>query len=132
MPGFASATRLNFEPVRKFLHGARGRSQEEIIISFLIATVIEDPIASHGAVLISHKNSTKLSLFNQDDFLFNEKLLDPKHRASWRMEFSSNEGIAGLCFDRRSTQVFCRKTASSEMIECFVGNSPIENMVCIP
>lgn len=60
----------NFGAFRAFLRAARGRSQEEIIIEFLASTVLNDPVADNGSVLINHPKRKMLITFNEGDFLF--------------------------------------------------------------
>jgi predicted nucleotide-binding protein len=114
-----------------FLRACRGRSQELIIMEFLEAAIEISPTADEGSVLIHHPRMKKLVLFNENDFLFEKKMLDPKIRAAWPKEFSQHSGIAGRCFRERSTQVYSRQIAS-KMLKDFLGDSPIQNMICIP
>lgn len=122
----------DFGPIKGFLSAAKGRSQEEIIKEFLIATVIADPVADHGTVLVNDPRGRRLIVFNQDDFLFENRLLDPARRADWPMEFPHDQSIAGYCFRQKRTVVFCRAQASPVTARFFTGDSPIENMICIP
>lgn len=116
-------------PLRGFLRGARGRSQEQIIIEFLDMVVNVDLSADHGSVMINHSRQKKLVLFNEGDFLFRRNLLDSTKRGQWPAEFTYYEGVAGRCFRYKTTQVFDKdKLDKAE----FVGSSPICNMVCIP
>lgn len=67
----------NFGAFRAFLRAARGRSQEEIIIEFLASTVLNDPVADNGSVLINHPKRKMLITFNEGDFLFGKKTTGP-------------------------------------------------------
>lgn len=111
-----------------FLQASRGRSQEEIIIEFVRAVIEVNPVADEGSVLINHPKSKKLILFNEDDFLFARKMLDA--RASWPKTFDYADGIAGRCFREAAIQTYPSNRPDAD--NDFVGNSPIENMVCIP
>ena len=74
---------VSLEPLRGFLRAAKGRSQEQIIIEFLAATVLADLISDNGSVLIDNPRAQKLVVFNEGDFLFESKLLDPATRAKF-------------------------------------------------
>jgi predicted nucleotide-binding protein len=122
---------VSLDPLKGFLRAAKGRSQERIIVEFLMATVIADPISDHGSVLINHPRQQKLIVFNEGDFLFESKLLDPAARSAWPKEFSYFEGVAGAAFREGRTQVYPKRGARGGSQD-FWGQSPIKNMVCIP
>lgn len=116
--------------LRDFLRAARGCSQEQIIIEFLETAVAGHPNPEQGSVLIKHPDRDALILFNANDFLFEKKLLDPNAMASWPSELRLRGTIAGLCYRTKSTKTFRRGDGASG--NDFFGNSPIQNMVCIP
>lgn len=120
----------DFGAFRRFLKAARGRSQEDIIIEFLASTVINDPVSDNGSVLINHPQRKLLITFNEGNFLFEKKLLDPQARASWPAEIGYYDSVAGTCFLTEETQTYCR--AENPTDSRFFGDSPIANMVCIP
>ena len=120
----------DFWTFRRFLKAARGRSQEDIIIEFLASTVINDPVSDNGSVLINHPQRKLLITFNEGNFLFEKKLLDPQARASWPAEIGYYDSVAGTCFLTEETQTYCR--AENPTDSRFFGDSPIANMVCIP
>jgi len=122
---------VSLEPLRGFLRAAKGRSQEQIIIEFLAATVLADLISDNGSVLIDNPRAQKLVVFNEGDFLFESKLLDPATRATWPREFTYFQGIAVTAFRERKTQIFTKSGARANDKD-FFGTSPIQNMVCIP
>jgi len=68
----------DFGAFRRFLRAARGRSQEDIVIEFLASTVLNDPVSDNGSVLINHPQRKLLITFNEGNFLFEKKLLDPR------------------------------------------------------
>jgi predicted nucleotide-binding protein len=119
------------ERITGFLRASRGRSQEQIIIEFLQAAIDISPAADEGSVLINHPRLERLILFNEDDFLFRKRLLDPASRAAWPKEFSHFAGIAGRCFREKSVRDFSRRRHRPSDGD-FLGDSPIQNMVCIP
>src|SRR3974390_2744158 len=121
---------VDLKSLTGFLRAARGGSQESIIVTFLDAVVNVEAIVDNGSVLINHTGRKKLVLFNEGDFLFGRKLLDPDQRPRWPSEFGYFEGIAGRCFRAARTLLYCKADSSSQAD--FVGQSPIENMVCIP
>ena len=98
----------DFFAFRRFLKAAKGGSQEDIIIEFLASTVLNDPVSDHGSVLINHPQRKVLITFNEGDFLFEKKLLDPKARGSWPPEIGYYDNIAGICFRTEETQTYCR------------------------
>jgi predicted nucleotide-binding protein len=120
----------DLKSLTNFLRGARGLSQERIIVTFLSVVTDDEELVDNGSVLINHPQREKLVLFNADDFLFEKKLLDPSQRLKWPTEFGWFEGIAGRCF-RESRTLLYSKSDSSIRAD-FFGQSPIENMVCIP
>ena len=120
----------DFFAFRRFLKAAKGGSQEDIIIEFLASTVLNDPVSDHGSVLINHPQRKVLITFNEGDFLFEKKLLDPKARGSWPPEIGYYDSIAGICFRTEETQTYCRAKDAGD--SRFFGDSPIANMVCIP
>jgi predicted nucleotide-binding protein len=120
----------DFWAFRRFLKAARGRSQEEIIIEFLASTVLNDSVSENGSVLINHPQKKVLITFNEGDFLFEKKLLDPQTRGSWPAEIGYYDSIAGICFRTEEPQTYCR--AENPTDSRFFGDSPIANMVCIP
>jgi hypothetical protein len=60
-----------------FLRAARGGSQERIIVTFLDVVINVEELVDNGSVLINHPRREKLVLFNEGDFIFQKKLLDP-------------------------------------------------------
>jgi hypothetical protein len=98
----------DFWTFRRFLKAARGRSQEDSIIEFLASTVINDPVSDNGSVLINHPQRKLLITFNEGNFLFEKKLLDPQARASWPAEIGYYDSVAGTCFLTEETQTYCR------------------------
>jgi len=118
------------ESVSLFVQAARGKSQEEIIIEFLDAVLQDDDDVEQGSVLLNHQAARKLILFNESSFLFRKHFLDPTAEHRWPRQFEYFEGIAGRAFRSGRTQVFQR--ASGRDSGEFVGDSPIQNMVCIP
>ena len=113
-----------------FLRAARGGSQERIIVTFLDVVINVEELVDNGSVLINHPRREKLVLFNEGDFIFQKKLLDPSQRPKWPAEFDYFEGIAGRCFRESRTLLYSKSDGSIR--GDFIGQSPIENMVCIP
>ena len=113
----------DFGAFRQFLKAARGRSQEDIIIEFLASTVADDPVADNGSVLINHPLKKMLITFNEGDFLFEKRLLDPQARGNWPAEIGYYDSIAGICFRTEETQTYCR--AENPTDSRFFGDSPI-------
>src|SRR4051812_35778556 len=107
-----------------FLRAARGRSQEAIIVEFLEAAIDINSTADEGSVLIHHPRMRKLVLFNEADFLFKKKLLNPSVRADWPKEFPENSGIAGRVFKERTPLIYSRQNKSRGGDD-FLGDSPI-------
>jgi predicted nucleotide-binding protein len=117
-----------FDALKGFLKGARGRSQEDIIIEFLDAVINVGKVSESGSVLINHPRSKKLVLFNEGNFLFTRGLLDPKNE--WKGQFGYYDGVAARCFRLKEPTRYCKQDETAAID--FFGNSPIENMVCIP
>ncbi len=113
--------------MRGFLTAARGNSQERIIIEFLDAVINVNKAADRGSVLINHPRAERLILFNEGDFLFNNKILDPTKE--WPREFGYFDGVAARAFRQGNTMRYSKHGPAAGD---FIGNSPIENMVCIP
>lgn len=120
-------------PLRGFLRASRGKSQKEVIIEFLSALIDAEDIIDNGSVLLNNSAESKLVLFNDGNFLFDKKFLDPNRKTEWRTNFGYYEGIAGRCFRERMTKTYSSEKKTSK--EEFVGDTlrgPIKNMVCVP
>jgi len=118
------------DALKGFLRGARGRSQERIIIEFLDAVINVDEVSDHGSVLINHPRIEKLVLFNEGNFLFSKGILDPSKE--WKKEFGYFEGIAGRCFRQKEPTRYSKQESKNSAEGDFFGKSPIENMICLP
>ncbi|MBR0956935.1 TIR domain-containing protein [Bradyrhizobium japonicum] len=122
------ADKISFDPrILDFLRASHGRSQEAIIVEFLQTAIAISPAADAGSVLIDHPKMERLVLFNEDDFLFRERLLDSRARAKFPTQLGYFGTIAGNCF-RTGTPTIFPHAQSGELF----GDSPIQNMVCFP
>lgn len=119
----------DLDRLRDFLRASKGRSQERIIIEFLATAVAADPSSDHGSVLIKHPDRDSLILFNENEFLFKRKLLDP-NVGNWPHELGVHGTTAGLCFRTQETKVYPQKNYGAD--DEFSGGSAIKNMVCVP
>jgi len=117
----------SLKSLRGFLTAARGKSQERIIIEFLDAVINVNKVADRGSVLINHPRAEKLILFNEGDFLFKKRILDPTKE--WPREFGYFDGVAARAFRQGNTMRYSKQGSAPDD---FIGNSPIEHMVCIP
>jgi predicted nucleotide-binding protein len=124
-------TTLSLMSLKSFLRAARGQSQEQIIVEFLQVLIAEDETIDQGSVLINYPHEDKLVLFNEGDFLFSKKFLDPKQRPDYPTEFNYFSGIAGRAFREKGTKVYSA-TAGKDSQADFLGKSSIKNMICVP
>jgi predicted nucleotide-binding protein len=120
----------DFRGLRDFLAAARGRSQEEIITRFLEILIKDDEVADAGSVLVNHPRQKKLILFDEKKFLITTQAVDS---SKWQREFEYAQGVAGKAFDRNKIIHWSRdeERPTREQVE-FFGNSPIQNMICLP
>lgn len=121
--------RSSLDPLRYFFRAARGCSQERIIVEFLEAVIGAEDLIDAGSVLITDERGARLVLFNEDEVLFRRRILDPSKRAQWPSEFSFYGSTAGKAYRTRATAEYVKGQGSDSE---FFGQSPIENMVCIP
>jgi predicted nucleotide-binding protein len=121
--------RSSLDPLRDFFRAARGCSQERIIIEFLEAVIGAEDLIDSGSVLITDQHNERLVLFNEEEVLFRKRILDPLKKAQWPSEFSFYGSAAGKSLRTRSPVDYVRGQGGDNE---FFGQSPIENMVCIP
>ncbi|MBP0113233.1 MULTISPECIES: TIR domain-containing protein [Bradyrhizobium] len=122
------ADKISFDVrILDFLRASHGRSQEAIIVEFLQTAIAISPAADAGSVLINHQRTKRLVLFNEGDFLFRDRLLDPQERASFPSALGYYGTTAGVCFRTGMPTTFSRAEGGE-----FYGESPIQNMVCFP
>lgn len=119
---------VRLSSVTNFLRAARQRPQAEIIKCFLHLVVKTSKIAESGSVLIYDPCANRLSLFNEDNFLFEQGFLDKNEE--WRGSFKTNEGIAGLAFTTREKQVV--NDASEDPHFLSDGGEAIATIICLP
>jgi hypothetical protein len=124
-------TTLSLTSLKSFLRAARGRSQEQIIVEFLAILIAEDETIDQGSVLINYPHEKKLVLFNEGDFLFSKKFLDPGKRRDYPTEFNYYSGIAGRAFREKDTKLYSAAAGKDSQAD-FLGQSPISNMICVP
>src|SRR5262249_3632251 len=98
---------------------------------FLKTLINEDEVADSGSVLINHPRQQKLVLFNENNFLFDEEMLEPVP-GKWMKEFPYARGIAGMAFEQAQTIHFSRGSSPKRLEQALMGDSPIQNMICIP
>jgi predicted nucleotide-binding protein len=115
----------NLTSLKAFLEAAKGRSQERIIEAFLSA--VRDPtdpksLIEDASVLIDHAREEKLVVFSS-------KFLDPTK--GWEKAIGYNEGVAGQCYQRRSTTEYPSREGKRFQVD-LVGKGEIKNMVCVP
>lgn len=121
------ATTLN-----NFMRAARVQSQSEILKLFLRLLVFGNDISESGSVLVWLSKDGKLHLFNDNDFLFEEGLLDRNKK--WKTVFDTWEGVAGLAFTTRSIQYRNDVTRDKQYVSDKQpnGTDPIKSIVCLP
>ena len=116
-----------------FSRAARGQSQEQIIRVFLEMLILKDEVADAGSVLINHPRQKKLVLFNENVFSIRDGHFDAAQDDSWEHHFDYSQGIAGKAFEQSRTIHFARGDQNLGRLGLkFLGQSPIQNMICIP
>jgi predicted nucleotide-binding protein len=82
-----------------FMGVARELPHSEILKNFLRLVTFGGKICESRSILIYRSSDSKLHLFNDDGFLFKEKLLDPNKK--WKSEFDLFDTLAGLTFQMK-------------------------------
>ncbi len=122
---------LTMSMLNGFLNGARTQSQSEILQWFLRMIVLGKDhdgadLCQSGSVLV-YRSDGKLHLFNDGNFLFDEKLLDGNKFK--KTIFATHEGMAGRAFSQKTIQY-------SEDVKGDPGfvneGEPIKTMLCAP
>jgi len=116
--------------LNSFMDGARTHSQSDILKWFLRMIVLgkEDgaDLCESGSVMV-YRPDGKLHVFNDDDFLFKEGLLD---RSKFKkMEFETFEGMAGRAFSFKSVQYSSDVKTNPNFVS---EGEPIHCMFCAP
>jgi predicted nucleotide-binding protein len=116
------------ETLNGFMNGARTQSQSEIFKWFLRMVVLgKDPdLCESGSVMV-YRPDGKLHVFNDDNFLFEERLLDQNKFK--KMVFETYEGMAGRAFSQKTIQY----SSDVKRNPSFVNEGePICCMFCAP
>lgn len=116
-------------PLRAFLRGCGGKSQSEILKSFLFTLIEQNTVSESGSILIYNPATDKLNLFNDDDFLFKRGFL--KRGEHWQQSFDRWEGIAGAAFENRQIVVVANVDRDNRFTKN-MGSVPVKAMVCAP
>jgi predicted nucleotide-binding protein len=120
---------FTMEMLNSFAQSAPKQTQSEIIKSFMRLIVFSGELWQGGSILIWDSSDKKLHVFNDDDFLFKEKYLDPTKE--WKMEFGEWEGFAGLAFKTGKTQFSADVTEDRRFVSFGKGES-IKSIVSVP
>ena len=118
---------LTIAMLNNFLRAARNRPSSEILKSFLRLVIFKGGLCESGSILVYDGAERKLRLFNDQEFLFKERFLDPAK--PWKVEFEPWEGLAGLTFTTRSLQYTDDVTKDKQYVD---EGEPIKSMVCVP
>jgi predicted nucleotide-binding protein len=113
--------------LRQFFDCARGQPQETIIIEFLEAVRNDEDVVEGGSVLITDDTNKRLVVFNTEELVRRNLVNVP--RSQLPPVFPYIGSTAGLCL--RSGRSVIYSKSSPDRRE-FGGESPIENMICIP
>jgi predicted nucleotide-binding protein len=121
---------ITMKMLRDFIGTARGQTQSEILKAFLRLVIFKSGLSESGSIMIWHKADGKLHLFNEEEFLFKEKYLDPSRE--WKEVFDNwEEGLAGYAFGSQHIQ-YSEDVSNDPRFAFFSGHDPIRSMVCVP
>ena len=122
---------LTMTALNGFMNGARTQSQSDILKWFLRMIVLGKDrdgadLCESGSVMV-YRPDEKLHVFNDDNFLFGEGLLDKSKFK--KMEFQTFEGMAGRAFSQKTIQY----SSDVKKNPSFVNEGePIRCMFCAP
>jgi predicted nucleotide-binding protein len=114
-----------------FLNTARVESQSEILKWFLRMIVLGKDrdgadLCESGSVMV-YRPDGKLYVFNDDNFLFEEGLLDKSKFK--KMVFQKYEGMAGRAFTQKTVQYSADVKGDPNFVN---EGEPIRCMLCVP
>lgn len=120
---------MGIRPLLSFLDSVRGMSQVEILKTFLSVFVKDQIVSESGSIHVFDPDSELLHLFNHNDFLFVQGIL--QRDLNWEDKpFKPWSGFAGTAFARKR-RVFSNDVRSHRRYDAS-KNSPIHTMVCEP
>lgn len=122
---------LTLSSLNGFLNTARVESQSEILKWFLRMIILGKDhdgadLCESGSVMV-YRPDGKLHVFNDDNFLFEEGLLD-KNKFK-KMVFEKYEGMAGRAFTQKTIQYSGDVKANPSFVN---EGEPIRCMLCAP
>lgn len=121
-------TKFTMKMLKDFIEKAKVQTQSEILKSFLRLIIFRGDLSESGSILVWNRLDQKLHLFNDDEFLFKEKFLDPNKQ--WKLEFDRWEGLAGYAFETGKTE-YSDDVMNDSRFAPFGGDA-IKTMVCVP
>ena len=122
---------LTMSVLNNFMNGARTQSQSDILKWFLRMVILGKDregadLCESGSVMV-YRPDRKLHVFNDDNFLFEEGLLE-KGKFS-KMQFDPVEGMAGRAYSLRTIQYSRDVKANPSFVS---QGEPIRCMFCAP
>ena len=87
-------------------------------------------LCQSGSILVYSPTDDKLRLFNDQDFLFKERFLDPTKK--WRTEFDRWEGLAGLAFSTRELQYSEDVSSDERYVSDDESAQSTKSLICAP
>jgi predicted nucleotide-binding protein len=122
---------LTLTSLNGFLNTARVESQSEILKWFLRMIILGKDrdgadLCESGSVMV-YRPDGKLHVFNDDNFLFDEGLLDKSKFK--KMVFEKHEGMAGRAFTQQKVQYSTDVKANPSFVN---EGEPIRCMLCAP
>ena len=122
---------LTMSMLNGFMNGARTQTQSDILKWFLRMIVLGKDrggadLCESGSVMV-YRPDGKLHVFNDDEFLFQEGLLDKSKFK--KMDFQTFEGMAGRAFSQKAIQYSSNVRANPSFVN---EGEPIGCMLCAP
>ena len=122
---------LTMKALGAFMNGARSQSQSDILKWFLRMIILGKDrggadLCESGSVMV-YRPDGKLHVFNDDNFLFAEELLD-KNKFK-KMEFQTFEGMAGRAFSLKTIEYSANVNSNPSFVS---QGEPIGCMFCAP
>jgi hypothetical protein len=123
---------VTIDKLNIFMNLARENSQSDILKWFLRKIVLGKDrggadLCQSGSVMVYRPADDKLHVFNDDEFLFKEGLLD-KNKFK-KMVFDRDEGMAGEAFSSRHTVYDDNVKIGGSFVD---EGEPIKTMLCAP
>jgi predicted nucleotide-binding protein len=120
---------FTLETLNTFAKSTKDKTPSEIIKLFMRMIVFDGELWEGGSILVYNNFDKKLHVFNDDDFLFESRYLDPAKK--WKMEFDEWEGFAGRAFMTGRTE-YSSDVTGDKRFKPFGEGDAIKSIISVP